>query len=50
MYYTYLNEEAIKAIITLFGIVFCGGFTLTVTLHYIGYAIFGVMSLLNIKN
>lgn len=45
----YFDQKEIINIITLFGMVFCGGFTLSVALHYVAYAVFGVLALLNIK-
>jgi hypothetical protein len=43
------NTDILVDYVTQFGTVFCGGFTLTVVLHYLGYGIFKVFSLLNIK-
>ena len=45
----YLNSETITTVITLFGTVFGAGFMIGVILHYIGYAVFGLLALLNIK-
>lgn len=45
----YNNTKILSDYVTTFGAVFCGGFMLTVILHYIGYGIFKAFSLLNIK-
>lgn len=45
----YFDSETIKTVIALFGTVFGAGFMIGVFLHYIGYAVFGLLALLNIK-
>lgn len=45
----YSNSKILSDLLATFGVVFCGGFMLTVTLHYLGYGIFKALSLLNIK-
>lgn len=48
MEFMYLSMDDLPALFTVLGIAFGGGFTVTVALHYIGYAVFGLLSLLNI--
>lgn len=45
----YLCVEDFSNIIAVIAVAFGGGFMVTVTLHYIGYAIFGLFGLLNMK-
>lgn len=44
-----LNETNIYSIVCAFGLVFCSGFILSVTLHFISYGVFELLSLLNIN-
>lgn len=50
MNFTYLDIETFNKVLSIFGIAFGGGFMISVALHFIGYAVFGAVSLLNIKN
>lgn len=50
MNFTYLDAETFNTVLEVFGIAFGGGFMISAALHLIGYAVFGAMSLLNIKN
>ncbi len=47
--FLFLNEQSIYSVVCAFGTVFCFGFMLSVTLHFISYAVFGLLSLLNIN-
>ena len=50
MNFTYLDAEIFNTVLPIFAIAFGGGFMISVALHFIGYAVFGAVSLLNIKN
>lgn len=45
----FLDSGEITSLITAFGLVFSGGFALSVLLHYASYAIFEVFALINIE-
>lgn len=47
--FLFLDEQSIYSIVCAFGLVFCGGFMLSVVLHLISYGVFGLLSLLNIN-
>lgn len=50
MNFTYLDAETFNTVLSILGIAFGGGFMISVALHFIAYAVFGTLSLLNIKN
>lgn len=50
MGFIYCDSETIASVFSLFGTVFCSGFIITVFLHYIAYAVFGFLGLINIKS
>ena len=45
----YLCIDDFSDIFAVLAVSFGGGFMVTVVLHYVGYAIFGLLSLLNIR-
>lgn len=47
--FLFINEENIFNVASAFGVAFCGGFILSVTLHLVAYGVFGLLSLLNIN-
>ena len=47
--FLFLNEQIIYSVVCSFGLVFCAGFIVSVTLHFISYGVFGLLSLLNIN-
>ena len=47
--FLFLNEQNIYSVVCSFGLVFCAGFILSVTLHFISFGVFCFLSLLNIN-
>lgn len=50
MDFTYLDAETFNEVLSIFAAAFGGGFMISAALHFIAYAVFGAVSLLNIKN